>query len=380
MLPSQPMRILRKGMRGQDVRRWQRFLIAQGLLAGRADGIFGNLTHGATVEFQRKHGLLQDGVVGRQTQGQAFGRPEDVVVPPAVTGDRVNLSPAILKQIMPGIPAARAAEYAPHIQHAMTEFRIDSPPRAAAFLAQLAHESGQLRWMEEIWGPTRAQRRYEPPTRLARTLGNTQPGDGFRFKGRGPIQLTGRANYRVFGAGLGLDLIANPRLAASKEVGFRIAGLYWKKRGLNPLADAMDFWEITRRINGGHNGLADRQRFYRLARQVFGVPARRAAGAPAPRSGRDGAWRRFTRGLDAPGEITPTAVERAPSRRAGGAAGRAPATRGTKAVRRTSTARKPVRKAVRPKAPGKGRAKAGKVKRQGAKPRAAKRSVRRTAK
>jgi predicted chitinase len=89
----------------------------------------------------------------------------------------------------------------------MTEFAIDAPPRAAAFLAQLAHESGQLRFMEEIWGPTGQQLRYEPASSLATSLGNTQAGDGKRFKGRGPIQITGRANYQRFGTLLGADLV-----------------------------------------------------------------------------------------------------------------------------------------------------------------------------
>ena len=79
----------------------------------------------------------------------------------------------------------------------MTEFAIESPARMAAFIAQLAHESGQFRFMEEIWGPTPAQQRYEPPSSLATDLGNTDAGDGKRFKGRGPIQITGRANYRA---------------------------------------------------------------------------------------------------------------------------------------------------------------------------------------
>ena len=120
-------------------------------------------------------------------------------------------------------------------------------------------------------GPTPAQRRYEPPTGLAARLGNTQPGDGKRFKGRGPIQLTGRANYRVFGDALGLDLVANPALAATKEVAFRIAGLYWRKRGLNALADRQDFRRITKLINGGFNGLIDRLRFWDRAKGVFDV-------------------------------------------------------------------------------------------------------------
>ena len=200
-----------------------------------------------------------------------------------------------LRRIMPGANPARLALFFPHLQAAMDEFEINTPLRAAAFLAQLAHESGQLRFMEEIFGPTAAQRRYEPVTSLSKTLGNTQRGDGFRFKGRGPIQLTGRANYERFGGLLGIDLVGNPPLAAPPEVGFRIAGLFWKNRGLNPLADAQNFREITRRINGGFNGLADRLNFYARAKAVLGVGSGAApsgatrAGASMP--GRAGAGR-----------------------------------------------------------------------------------------
>ena len=167
--------------------------------------------------------------------------------------------------------------YLPFLQAAMAEFEIDRPARMAAFVAQLAHESGELRFMEEIWGPTPAQRRYEPPSTLAETLGNTESGDGKRFKGRGPIQITGRSNYKRVGDLLGLDLIAEPTRAAVPDVAFRIAALFWLKKGLNDLADLATseaFREITRRINGGFNGLADRERFYAVARKVLGVAIR----------------------------------------------------------------------------------------------------------
>jgi hypothetical protein len=123
--------------------------------------------------------------------------------------------------------------------------------------------------MEEIFGPTAAQRRYEPPSSLATTLGNTQAGDGKRFKGRGPIQLTGRANYKRFGDLLGVDLVNNPERAATPEVAFRVAALFWKSKGLNELADAQNFREITRRINGGFNGLEERLKFYERAKRVL---------------------------------------------------------------------------------------------------------------
>jgi putative chitinase len=193
-----------------------------------------------------------------------------------------------LRNIMPALPAAKRAALLPFLQQAIDEFGIDAPARQAAFLAQLAHESAQLKHMEELWGPTPAQKKYEPPSTVAERLGNTQAGDGFRFKGRGPIQLTGRANYQRFGAALGLDLVADPPRAATPEVGFRIAGLFWQRNGLNALADlatADAFRRITRRINGGENGLADRERFYAVARTVLGVaamagPAMATRGAP----------------------------------------------------------------------------------------------------
>jgi predicted chitinase len=176
---------------------------------------------------------------------------------------------------MPRLPAARTTEFLPFRSDAMTEFANDPPARAAACQAQLAHESGQFRFMEELWGPTEAQRRYEPVTSLSKTLGNTETGDGKRFKGRGPIQLTGRANYKRFGDLLNVDLLTDPTRAARPEVAFRIAGLFWSRKGLNELADnptADTFKEITRRINGGFNGLTERQAFYTVARRVLGVP------------------------------------------------------------------------------------------------------------
>jgi putative chitinase len=190
-----------------------------------------------------------------------------------------------LQSIMSGASSKRNREFLPFLQAAMTEFAIESPPRMAAFIAQLAHESGQFRFMEEIWGPTPAQNRYEPPSSLATDLGNTEAGDGKRFKGRGPIQITGRANYQRFGDLLRMDLVSNPPLAAAPDVAFRIAGLFWSKKGLNELADqatADAFRQITKRINGGFNGLAERQAFYAVACTVLGVlPASATRGTRA---------------------------------------------------------------------------------------------------
>ncbi|MEP0546747.1 MAG: glycoside hydrolase family 19 protein [Rhodothermales bacterium] len=217
-----------------------------------------------------------------------------------------------LTGIMPNLKSERRVAFMPHLHAAMEEFEINTPLRQAAFLAQLAHESGEFRYMEEIWGPTAAQKRYEPPSSLARRLGNTEPGDGFRYKGRGPIQVTGRDNYRRYGGLLGLDLEAEPEQAATPEVGFRIAGLYWHKNGLNELADVEHFKTITKRINGGYNGLEDRRRYYERARTALGIRRTRGAGTrgsapvPLPDDGDLGAPA-LPRGYDAIRDETPDA-------------------------------------------------------------------------
>jgi putative chitinase len=221
-----------------------------------------------------------------------------------------------LTSIMPALSRKRAGELLPFLQSAMTEFTIDPPARAAAFLAQVAHESGQCRFMEEIWGPTSAQQRYEPPSPLAARLGNTEAGDGKRFKGRGPIQITGRANYRRYGALLGIDLLSDPAHSAAPDVGFRIAGLFWRENGLNELADLVTdeaFRKITKRINGGFNGLAERQRFYQIASDVLDVGAARAtrAAARSAVAPTAAAGPVFERGAEA----MPAAVSRRPARK-----------------------------------------------------------------
>ncbi len=179
-----------------------------------------------------------------------------------------------LRQIMPNCPAARRADYLPFIQQAMEEFDITSYSRETAFLAQLAHESGELRYMEELASGAAYEGRED--------LGNTKPGDGKRYKGRGPIQLTGRANYAKYGQLLGVDLVNDPTIAATKEIGFRIAGQFWKLNGLNELADQLDFRQITKRINGGYNGLDDRIMYYQRAKHVLSIDDTGAlANAPA---------------------------------------------------------------------------------------------------
>jgi putative chitinase len=207
-------------------------------------------------------------------------------------------------EIMPNLSQAKRALYMPFLQQAMEGFEINTPLRIAAFLAQVAHESAEFRFMEEIWGPTAAQQRYEPVTKKSQALGNTELGDGKRFKGRGPIQITGRANYKKYGDGLGVDLISDPTRAALPEIGFRTAGLYWKRNGLNELADKEWFKTITKRINGGLNGLEDRIKYYVRAKRVLGITSRGPEDDYAPDDpGDDSDLPLFTRGSEESDEI-----------------------------------------------------------------------------
>ncbi len=160
--------------------------------------------------------------------------------------------------IAAGVPTSVASREGPLAEAAMLERAITTQRRARAFLAQVLHESARLVYFEEIASGAAYEGR--------RDLGNTQPGDGRRFKGRGPIQLTGRSNYREAGRALGLPLESQPTLAAQHKVGWRIAAWFWSSRGLNGLADRGAFIAITRRINGGTNGLADRQRLWAICK------------------------------------------------------------------------------------------------------------------
>ncbi|GLC97853.1 lysozyme [Cupriavidus sp. TA19] len=172
-----------------------------------------------------------------------------------------------LFRIAAGLPTAMADRWWPHVEATWREFDISTAERQAAWLAQVGHESGGFVFTRELWGPTPAQQRYEGRA----DLGNTQAGDGKRFMGRGLIQITGRSNYRECGHALGFDLEANPVLLQGDLLAARSAGWFWQRKNLNPLADAGSFITLTRRINGGTNGLADRQQRWERAKRALGV-------------------------------------------------------------------------------------------------------------
>lgn len=169
-----------------------------------------------------------------------------------------------LLQILPNA-GRQAGIFVSALNTAMGRYGIVGTLRAAAFIAQVGHESGQLRYVREIWGPTAQQTGYEGRA----DLGNTMKGYGFKYLGRGLIQITGRANYAACGEALGLDLIDNPELLEQPQHAAMSAAWFWSTKGLNTLADQGEFVKITRRINGGTNGLADRQALYDKALKVL---------------------------------------------------------------------------------------------------------------
>ena len=177
-----------------------------------------------------------------------------------------------LLAIAPRMSGTKGAQQAKIIQAlggvitiTLARFEINNDLRCAHFLAQICHESdGFSTTVEYASGQA-----YEGRT----DLGNANPGDGARYKGRGLIQLTGRANYAQYGKLLGLKLIDNPELAADPATSLLIACKFWNLNVLNLSADRDDLEKITRRINGGLNGLADRRACLARAKAAFARPS-----------------------------------------------------------------------------------------------------------
>lgn len=175
-----------------------------------------------------------------------------------------------LRKVCPSLTREQARSLARDLGQAMHDFDITTPARAAAFIAQVAHESGEFRYRQEIATGAAYEGR--------RDLGNTERGDGRRFKGRTFIQITGRANYAAVSRALGVDFLKHPVRLAEQRYAALGAAWWWKTHGCNELADRGDFVTLTRRINGGTNGLADRQKYFRRARPAarFLTPKRRS--------------------------------------------------------------------------------------------------------
>lgn len=191
-------------------------------------------------KLQQRLGVPADGALGRDTLAALFAR----------AGAKPEVAPEL------GLAAN---------VHFRTYGLVENGLRLAHFMAQCAHESGGFKYNREIWGPTAAQKKYE----MNAALGNDQPGDGLRYLGRGPGQLTGRANYRLYGRKLGIDLETSPELLEVWSLGLLAFCAYWDNCALNAWADKDNLKAVSNGINRGAptstkdpNGWEDRQARY----------------------------------------------------------------------------------------------------------------------
>jgi len=202
------------------------------------------------------------------------------------------ITASLLRGLFPALPNPEA--FVAPLEKVCAKYGINSKMRLAAFLAQVGHESGGFRYLKENlnyssdallrvfpkYFPTRALAEIyaRKPAKIGARIyanrmgnGDEASGDGYRFCGRGAIQLTGRQNYERFAAAMEMSLDEAIAYLETPEGACMGAGWFWADNGLNALADSGDFVTLTRRINGGTNGLADRQALYAKAKRLLGI-------------------------------------------------------------------------------------------------------------
>ncbi len=187
------------------------------------------------------------------------------------------ITEAQLKAVFPACKADKLKVYTAAFNEVLPQFKMDTPKRIACFLGQVGHESCQLKYDKELpssWNKENPKDANEPTgTKYEgrKNLGNTQPGDGPKFIGRGILQLTGRANYTDYAKKLGIDLVGHPELACDPIIATKIACQYFKDRGLIELSDSLDVDTITLKVNGKAKlGLEERKHFTQKALEVLG--------------------------------------------------------------------------------------------------------------
>jgi putative chitinase len=230
--------LLKTGSSGDDVKKLQEKL---GL---KSDGSFGPGTEKAVKEWQTKNGFTADGIIGDKSWSKLFGE-----VKPELTFSPSEFKLEKLKGQIPDNVLAQIPDTA-------AKFGITTNLRLAHFLSQCAHESGNFKYTSELGGENYLKK-YEG----RKDLGNTEVGDGVKFKGRGYLQCTGRVNYKSLSEAFGVDFISNPELV-STDYPLSSAGWFFKKNKLWSICDKgssdLVVKELTKRINGGYNGYDDR--------------------------------------------------------------------------------------------------------------------------
>lgn len=184
-------------------------------------------------------------------------------------GGALKLTLQQLDKIFPvAAKAGRNQKFLGPLNELFDKGGVNTINRIAGFLSQVGQETAEFLYVREL-GANSYFAKYEPGTDIGKRLGNTQPGDGAKFKGRGLIQVTGRANYTACGKALGLDLINHPELLEQPEYAVASAGWYWGLRNINAACDADDIVKITKLVNGGTTHLAERTAYYKKAKSVL---------------------------------------------------------------------------------------------------------------
>jgi putative chitinase len=222
----------------------------------RADGRIGPSTISAIEQFET--------AVMKLPASDGMLAPGDDTIRALLDGLPEGPTKEKLQVVMPrALPEKIDLCYEPLVK-AMNKYEINTPLRAAHFIAQVGHETASFLYMEEIADGANYEGRTD--------LGNTQPGDGKRFKGRGLIQLTGRTNYAAYSKACGVDYVANPTAIVSDPFAcVDVACWYWNTRKINQLADRDDVKAVTKAVNGGFNGLDDRMGYLYRAKAVLGI-------------------------------------------------------------------------------------------------------------
>lgn len=220
------------------------------------------IAHGKTLKIPKRVHVVKNGT---KKDGTPVSHVDVLKADLLVTFDQ-------LKSIS-GANDAIVNKYLYPINATMKKFDITTPLRKSHFLAQLCHESGSFRYTEELADGSA----YEPPSDTAKNLGNTEPGDGPRFKGRGLIQITGRSNYTAFGTYISQNLTTDNnwlKLKNDPELACLSAGWFWSvciSQNLNTNADKDEFLHIVFRVNGGFNGVGDRLKRLKRSTETFGL-------------------------------------------------------------------------------------------------------------
>ena len=249
------------GSRGVEVINLQRALMALGYDVGRTkdDGILGKYTSAAISKFQADNKLPATGTATPETV-------EAVNKAVAANPKKTKLEKAKPEEFKGKIEVSALGDKESRaVLSKEAQSQGIKGKELAAFLAQCSHESGGFRYLSEIWGPTAAQRSYDG------RMGNNNPGDGYRYRGRGYIQLTGKNNYTQAGRALGLDLVKNPDQASTPDIGAKTSVWFWKTNVQPRVSNWDDVTAITKIVNGGYNGLDDRKMRYAAFTQAMNV-------------------------------------------------------------------------------------------------------------